>query len=215
MREGSELMRRAPAPKSRPFLRRAVCSLAVIAIYAAMILGCFHAATTIDYTKEFPPSIAFSVVRQVLPRDAWSQTKQFGVPWFVASSAVIWTGVLLTGNRPRPRRVLLAAGLFVPFLVDIRGPIAAPFMALLSPFISFELLLGPSGETISEGKLVLAAAGWWWLLNAVLLFRAFRSNPIAPYTCSKCGYDLRGLASTICPECGSIAPSDLSASSTG
>lgn len=53
----------------------------------------------------------------------------------------------------------------------------------------------------------VAVAGWHAIVLTAMLGWAFRQRArVAAVRCFACGYDLRGLASPRCPECGNAAP---------
>lgn len=189
--------------RSRPTFRSdLLLTIAVAAIFAMAAIGSFHGATSIDYTKTFPPSISRDLLQQVPLDDAIVQAKANGALRFIVIAAALWVMLLLLGRRERRRRFICAAGLVAPFALSPPGPFAPMFFALFAPFVTLDFLSGPDGEIVSEGWLTFAGFGWWWLLCAVLLIRSLVRRRATPGTCSSCGYDISTISSARCPECG-------------
>ena len=76
------------------------------------------------------------------------------------------------------------------------GGIAGSFIVTLLVVSLLDVLqLGSGFAMIVTAVASFSATGWWF-------FRWMRPRPIDFGKCQQCGYDLRGLPSNRCPECG-------------
>ena len=113
-------------------------------------------------------------------------------------------GVLVLGLRWRQRSVKAAAITFsvvaalVPALVHLAWIFDWGGTATGSSTSGLVFLVVP---VWSGGFAVLAAVIAWSIVNLLIRF-GWKAPPYREGYCSKCGYDLTGNVSGICPECG-------------
>lgn len=132
----------------------------------------------------------------------------------------------VTTKIRRRRNILLAAG---PALALLAGHWACIFALSLVPgyrnskfFLVVEFLnpiameafiaLDARGSLLLVHFLGLVGSCQWTVLGAVcgaILWMMFRRRPSPRKLCGSCGYDLRGVRSAACPECGRPVPGSL------
>ncbi len=116
-----------------------------------------------------------------------------------ASPGLLFFGAILLCSSATAACLTWATG---SKLVGRRTHIAGGIAATLALPFSFSGALGPFGPILAL-LLLLAAAIVWHAIVATTLSRwAYNTLAHAIDHCAECGYDLKGLRSKTCPECG-------------
>jgi hypothetical protein len=120
--------------------------------------------------------------------------------------AVLGRGVLLVNwGDPTMRRWIGGQGWHLGVMIDVAGkPMSGWFVS--RPIWSVSRLAGASCALEIHPRHVKIPLLWAWAVFAappagVMLWRRLRRKP-PEFACRGCGYDLRGSAGGVCPECG-------------
>ena len=190
-------------------LRGAPVAALVTSLLIALALLQFLFGTTLANSFAYPQdarfSIALSTSVQVIRADP---------PYALVAQQLILVFAATTYwlSSSRLIRMLSLSVMSVPILVFYQ---AVPLLVLhpqITPFGTIAMFESAvDGELYAEGWPVLSALGWW--IIAILLLMLWEGVVFVAsrrrHGCRKCGYSLRGLSSTQCPECGASTRSHL------
>lgn len=124
-----------------------------------------------------------------------------------AASFQLWCGGLArmsinTGGRLGVPHALLTAVMLIPvtrsFLPGIGSCVGIALAIVVAPYVPERPRLGPSWTPVIIWNLSLAASLALWSVQVRSRQRWLRQTTI----CRTCGYDLKGLPTPTCPECG-------------
>lgn len=188
--------------------RWSLAALAVLAIWQYFIL----AAAVTSFPVRYTPWQVFDLVLHAKRDDFWPG--EYGghrtIYAFLQLGPLFALLVWLLGLVPWPRRWMRACWFIVAVVTPCLGapvaiaaaPIAIPWTLAAGPVLAARLLLlGGDGEDHQDAGVFIGVSMWFWfLLVAIPLASRRRRVPIG--CCTTCGYDLTGLQSTTCPECG-------------
>jgi hypothetical protein len=101
----------------------------------------------------------------------------------------------------RGRSMTRGTRLLLQTAVLTASGLGAIYCWALGSFNRFYFPAGPAGNILCDSSVLLIAAGCLsvWLL---------RRRPPRPGKCTRCGYDLAGNTTGVCPECGTATAGD-------